>query len=128
MIRENDYEVMEVLVNGEWIKADVLKTLKDGSCLYLVGEKSPRGGYMSGACVPAQSYRELKKTEIRVKSAVEIMTILQEEGYKIDGCGDWVHPDRDIEFELGMWDSCGSTPDKSYSYELYWLEEVELTA
>lgn len=128
MITQNDYAEMEVLVNGEWIKADVLKKLENGMCLYLVGVKAANGSYSMGACAPATEYRELKKTGIRVKSAVEIMTILQEEGYKIGGCGAWVHPDRATGFNMFMWGSCGSTPCAAYSYEPSWLEEVEVTA
>ena len=37
MINKNDYKVMEVLVNGKWVEADVLKELTDGTCMYLVG-------------------------------------------------------------------------------------------
>ena len=60
MITKNDYKEMEVKVNGEWIKADVLKTLEDGTCLYLMGNKTSSGSYMMGGCVGGEAYREIK--------------------------------------------------------------------
>ncbi len=128
MITAKDYREMEVLVNGEWIKANVLKILDDGTCLYLMGEARD-GVYISGACVPAREFRELEvkpTTKTVVKSAVAIMQILQDEDYSIDSVGDWVHPDRELEFTINKWESCGSEPDLIFSYEDNWLEEVEV--
>ncbi len=60
MIGINDYTEMEVLVNGAWVKADVLKVLENGMALYIVGEKNFAGTYSMGACTPAQECRSIE--------------------------------------------------------------------
>lgn len=127
MITLNDYKVMEVRVNGEWTKQDVLKKLEDGTCLYLVGSKTSTGSYTAGGAIPGESYREIKRYRTVVKSAVDIMTILIANGYTVDCCGDWVHPDKNIEFDSYIWNTCGKEPLDYYNYEPEWLEEVEIT-
>ncbi len=130
MIGINDYTEMEVLVNGAWVKADVLKVLENGMALYIVGEKNFAGTYSMGACAPAQECRAIEAkptTETRVKNAIDIMGILQAEGFEIDSDGDWMPTkDNGVYFGVAMWASCGSTPDSDHSYRSEWLEEVEL--
>jgi len=132
MINKNDYKEMEVLNNGEWVKADVLKELEDGTCLYLIGDKTSDGSYQQGGCIPASSFREIKRYETRVKSARDIMKILIGNNYELDIDGDWFDPNHEyINFTRSMWLICGKSLKHNtggYSFDKIFLEEVEVTA
>lgn len=126
MIRKNDYKEMEVRISNEWKKVDVLKTLEDGSCLYLMGDKTADGSYIAGAAVPGQSYREIVRepeTITVVKSAPEIIQYLIENGYEADEDGDWIAAGK-ILFLGSMFRYCGKVPNNSFIWEPEWLEEV----
>jgi hypothetical protein len=128
MINANDYNVMEVKMNGTWQKADVLKTLSDGTCLILMGSKTSDGGYMSGGCVPADAYRDIVKYKTVVKSSVAIMQELIDGDYSYIGFR-WA-PNGSSEgkhtFQNDMWKFCGEEPS-DWSWNPEWLEEVEVT-
>lgn len=127
MIREEDYKVMEVLVNGEWVKQDVIKELTDGTCLYLVGSKATGGSYLMGGVVAGESCREIKTTVIekRVKNIDELTNILLAEGYHPRDRHQWVSPYSTRLFLQKMFDYCGKIPS-TYSWNESWLEEVEV--
>ena len=128
MINKEDYKEMEVLRNGSWEKQDVLKELTDGTCIYLTGNKSYNGSYILGVALSGEACREIKKTELRVKSRTEIFAILIANDYTIDIDGNWVSSDDAEEcFVADMWRSCGKEPIGYFDYEPEWLEEVEIT-
>ena len=127
MINKNDYKVMEVLVNGKWVEADVLKELTDGTCMYLVGSKYGNGTYMMGGCVAGEKCREIIKTKTIVKPAVEIMKLLVLDGFTPDSDGDWMNPDRtEMDFYASQFAECGKVPDDTDDYLPEWLMEVPI--
>ncbi len=61
-----------------------------------------------------------KKTKV-VKSAPALMQQLIDDGYEVDGCGDWIKGDS--HFYTNMWRFCGQKPYASWEWLDQWLEE-----
>ncbi len=61
----------------------------------------------------------------RVKSELEIMSLLKESGYTVNDKGIWSNPSRGIKFHPGMWKYCGEKYPARYAWCAEWLEELE---
>lgn len=125
MITREDYKVMEVKVNNEWVKRDVLKRLKDGTCIYLVGDKLTNGSYMQGGAVAGGSYREIptspEMVEI-VKPKDDLLQALKDKGYTLNGWGNWQCKGYHT-VVIPMFKYCGKEP-KEYCWEPFMLTKV----
>lgn len=117
--------IAEALKNGKSIFCEtpvgnISKIIAyDGSLYHAVNKRVFR------FCEPIKK----KKTETRVKSPVEIMQSLAENGYVINHKGTWrLHIDESrfgIDFFADMWQYCGKEPSKERTWSSEWLEEIE---
>ena len=123
MITKNDYVVMEVLVDGSWIKKDVLKTLENGMAIYLVGTKNAEGSYMMGGSVIGEKYREIMKKYI-VKDFYSLVEQLKEDGYEYCPEDQEFWTEDSTVFDNQMFDYCGLTPSDTWEWKPQWLVEV----